>query len=103
MQAPRARVVLIVLVALLLSFSLGLHPVAEFNDLVCPTGTVVRYVGVAYWAVTCAASDPSAPATTVATSRYIGLFLTTVNVRVFDIDFMAGSIHGPTLNVSLGR
>jgi hypothetical protein len=103
MQAPLARAALIVLAALLLGFALGLHPVAEFNDMACPTGTVVRYVGVAYWAVTCEASDPSAPATSVPTSRYIGLFLTTVNVRVFDMDFIADNFHGPARFVSPGR
>ncbi len=101
--APLAGGVVVVLAALLLGFALGVHPVAEFNDLACPQGTLVRYLGVAYWAVTCEASDPSAPATSVATSRYIGLFLTRVNVRVFDMDFIADNFDGPARNVSPGR
>jgi hypothetical protein len=85
----------ILLGVLLLGFALGFHPVVEYNDLACPAGTVARHVSVAYWAVTCERSDPSSPATTVPISRYIGLFLTNVNIRVFDMDFLADSFHGP--------
>lgn len=103
MRAPFARPALIIVAALLLAFTMGLRPVAEFHDLACPAGTVVRAVSVSDSAVTCQASVPSAPARSVPTSRYIGLFLTTVNVRVFDMDFMSGNFGGPARNVHLGR
>ena len=94
------RVVAIVVGLLLLGFALGLHPVVEYHDLTCPPGTVARYVSVAYWAVQCEPSEGSSQATTVPTSRYIGLFLTNVNIRVFDMDFLADNFHGPGMNVS---
>jgi len=93
---------LMIVAALLLAFALGLRPVAEFHNLDCPTGTVVRAFSLSDSAARCEASDPSAPARSVPTSRYIGLFLTTVNVRVFDMDFMSGNFGGPAGNVRLG-
>ncbi len=95
-----ARIVAIVLGLLVLGFALGVHPVVEFYDLTCPAGTVARSVSVAYWAVQCEPSEASSPATTVPISRYIGLFLTNVNVRMFDVDLLASNLHGPGLNVS---
>ncbi len=100
MKGRGARVLAIVLGLLLLGFALGLHPVVEHHDLTCPPGTVARYVSVAYWAVQCEPSEGSSQATTVPTSRYIGLFLTNVNIRVFDMDFLADNFNGPGMNVS---
>lgn len=85
---------------LLFGLALGFHPIVEYHDLTCPAGTAARYVSVAYWAVRCEPSEASSQATTVPTSRYIGLFLTNVGVRVFDMDFLADNFHGPAMNAS---
>jgi hypothetical protein len=35
-------------------------------------------------------------------TRYVGLFLSNVDVRVFDADFLAGAASGPALSFRLG-
>jgi hypothetical protein len=44
-------------------------------------------------------SDPASPPSSVPTARRIGLFLTNVNVRVFNMDFIAGTVQGPAGDV----
>ena len=92
--------VLAVVGFLVLGFALGPRPVVEYRDLACPPGTAARYVSIAYWAVACEPSAATSQVTTVPTSRYVGLFLTNVNVRVFDVDFLADDVHGPGWSVS---
>ncbi len=81
---------------ILLGLALGVHPIVEWRDLACPAGTVGRPVGIAYWAVRCEPYEASTQASTVPVSRYVGLFLMSVSVRVFEVDFTAGSVHGPS-------
>lgn len=80
---------------ILLGLVLGVHPIVEWRDLACPAGTVVRPVGIADWAVQCELYEASTQASTVPVSRYVGLFLMNVDARVFEVDFIGGSVHGP--------
>ena len=96
------RVAMIFAGLLFASVILGARPIIRFADLTCGPGTVVRYTGPAYWAVECAPSAGSSESAAVPTSRYVGLFLTNVDLRVFDADFIAGSFLGPGLGVRLG-
>jgi hypothetical protein len=89
------HVVALVVALLLLGFAVGLHPIVEYRDLTCRAGAEARYVSVAYWAVRCEPNEASVNATTLPTSRYIGLFLTRVDFRVFEMDFLAGNFRGP--------
>lgn len=103
-KGPRGRL-LTIAAGILLLLALGARPVFEYRDLNCPPGSFVRGIGVAYWAVACSVSDgPSgARKTTAPVRRYVGLFLTNVDVRVFDADLLSGATHGPALGVKLGR
>jgi hypothetical protein len=103
MKGPTGRVLATVASGVLLAFALGFRPVVEYSDLRCAAGTVPRPVSIAYWAVRCEPSEASSEPTTVPTRRYVGLFLTNVDVRVFDADLLADDFHGPALNVRLGR
>jgi hypothetical protein len=81
----------------------GMRAIVDYQDLTCPAGTSVQFVGVAYWAVRCVDDSSSTTTTNVPTARYFGLFMQNVNARVFDADLIAGAYHGPALNVRLGR
>ena len=83
------------LLLVLLGFTVGFHPVVTFRDLTCGAGSQARYVSVSRGAIRCEPNPAAVEATTVPSSRYIGLFLTNIGVRVFEVDFLAGSVEGP--------
>ncbi len=102
-RPPRRLAVLALSVALVvLAFAAGPRLIVDYRDLNCPEGYVARPVSIAYWAVQCepdrgAVSGPRS----VAISREVGLFMTNANVRVFDVDFIAGNVLGPAVNVPI--
>jgi hypothetical protein len=98
-RAPRRRRhVWVVLVAVALVFIVsGPRLVIDARDLRCPAGSAIRPVSVAYWAVECAPGYPGPMSQPI--SRYVGLFLKNVDVRIFAVDALAGVIEGPALNV----
>ena len=98
-RAPRGRrsaFTVLFALALLLVVS-GPSVIVDWRDLQCAPGSSVRAVSIAYWAVVCQRDYPGPSTTPVA--RYVGLFLTSLDVRVFDADFIGESYHGPGLGV----
>jgi hypothetical protein len=95
-RPSRRQLVLALLFALvLLGWASGPRLIVDYKDLRCPPGSVVRYVGIAYWAVTCVpASEYSGPAS-APTSRSVVLYLGSVHQRVFAFDFLGGVYEGP--------
>jgi hypothetical protein len=93
----RARLSLVLAFLLLgfAGFALGFHPVVAFRDLTCEAGTTARYVSVTRFAMRCDPNPAASQATIVPTSRYIGLFLVNVNLRLLEVDFLEGSVRGP--------
>jgi hypothetical protein len=81
-------------------FVLGARVVVEDQDLTCPAGTAVAYASIASWTAQCVPSQ-GGPGSTIPIRRFVGLFFTNVDVRVFDVE--DGNMHGPGLNVRLGR
>ncbi len=86
---------------LVLALVLGARLVVEVSDLTCPAGTVVRYASIVDHSAYCVPDPRSDHATSVPLQRYVGLFMTNVDVRVFDADF--DNVHGPAFGVRLGR
>jgi hypothetical protein len=97
------RLLLIAAGLALLGFASGVRPIVEYSDLTCPVGSTVRHTSVAYWAVQCIPSAGSSGPSSTPTRRYVGIFLSNLDVRVFDADLLAGAFGGPAFNVSLGR
>ena len=98
-RAPqRRRFILTSLIALaVLLVALGPRAIVDLHDLRCPLGSAVRAVGIAYWSVVCTPGYPGPTSTPV--SRYVGLFLTNIDVRIFDADLIGETLHGPAINV----
>jgi hypothetical protein len=86
---------------LVLALVLGARLVVEVRDLTCPAGTVVRNASVVDYSAYCFPDPRSEHATSVPLRRYVGLFLTNVDVRVLDAE--PGNVHGPAFGVRLGR
>ena len=101
LRSRRSRFVAGFVASVALAVVLGFRPVIEYADLTCPAGTVVQYQSIADWSAYCAPAEGAPGPTSVPIQRYLGLFLTNVDVRVFDLDF--DTFHGPALGVRLGR
>jgi len=85
----------------------GARPVFAYQELRCEKGYFARPVGIASGAYNCEPRPPSLPPTAdlpeVVTVRdEVGLYLTRLDIRVFHINFVAGTRHGPALAVRLG-
>jgi len=102
-RTPRRFLVLAVgIVLVILAFAAGPQLIIDHRDLNCPVGYGARLVGPAYWAVQCQANEgPATWPRSVPIARYVGLFFANASVRVFDADVLAGTVHGPALNVPI--
>jgi hypothetical protein len=96
-RAPNRRVLVIaVLFALvLLGVASGPRLIVDFRDLRCPPGSVVAYVGPAYWTLACVPASEFPGETSSPISRSIVLSLNNAGVRVFAFDFLGGVYEGP--------
>jgi len=98
-----------VALALVVAFALlvGARPVFAYEELRCEEGHFPRPMGLAGGVYQCEqrplSLPPSVELREVVTVRdEVGLYLTRLDVRVFHIDFVAGTRHGPALGVRLG-
>jgi hypothetical protein len=103
------RVFSVALLSLVLFAAItGARPLFAQHELRCPEGQMVRPVSVAAWAVQCEPVPLHVPMRvnpprTATTQDEVGLYLTNLQVRVFHIDFVAGTYHGLALGVPLTR
>ena len=86
----------------------GARPVFAYHELRCPEGQMARAVSIAAWAVRCEPVPlrlpPSVtPPRTATTQDEVGLYLTNLQMRVFHINFVAGTYHWLAFGVPLTR
>lgn len=89
-------IALVVLVVF--GFATGARPVFARGQLDCGSGNYAQGVGImdgVYQCLTLAHLPPGVqpPPQIVTTQDEVGLYLTNVQVRVFDIDFVQGTYH----------
>jgi hypothetical protein len=96
-RAPSRRpFVLALLFALVtVGYASGPRLIVDYRDLRCPPGSVVRGVGPAYWALTCAPAGEHIGPTSAPISRSVALSLNNAGVRVFAFDLLGGVYEGP--------
>jgi len=86
------------------AFLVGARPVFAYRELQCEVGHFPRAKGLASGVYVCEPRPPSLPPSVevpVTIRDEVGLYLTRLDVRVFHIDFVAGTWHGPALGVRL--
>ena len=86
----------------------GARPVFAYHELRCPEGQMARGVSLAAWVVRCEPVSPGLPPSftpprTATTQDEVGLYLTNLQMRVFHIDFVAGTYEGVAFGVRLTR
>ncbi len=78
------------------------HTVFAYADFRCPAGLVERPVSMMSGPVRCERQDGSGASDATGSDRFrVALYLRNLEVRVIDLDFVAGAYLGPALSVRI--